>query len=59
MQAVESREECVGVVDDVLMVVFDDASQEFMLGVRYRLDDETIVARKVEERAGFAWRAEL
>ena len=44
---------------DVRMILGKDAAEELVLGVVDGLDDEAVVARKVEERAGLAGRAEL
>ena len=44
---------------DVRVVLGEDAAEEFVLGVVDGLDDEAVVAREVEERAGLAGRAEL
>jgi hypothetical protein len=43
----------------VHVVVLQDREQELVLAVPDRLDDEAVVARKVEERARLARRAEL
>lgn len=59
MQTVEARKEGMGVVDDVLVIVFEDRPEEFVFRVGDGFDDEAIVAGKVEEGAGFAGRAEL
>lgn len=34
---------------DVFVVIFQDGSKEFVFGMRYGLDDESIVSREVEE----------
>lgn len=59
VEAVESREERVRIVLDVLVVLLEDAPEELVLRVPDRLDDEAVVAREVEERARLAGRAEL
>jgi hypothetical protein len=41
------------------MVVPQDRKQELVFGVSDSFDDETIVAREVEEGARFAWGAEF
>jgi hypothetical protein len=59
VQAIEAREERVRVGLEVHVVVLQDREQELVLAVPDRLDDEAVVARKVEERARLARRAEL
>ena len=59
MQAVKSGEECVWIFFHVIVVVFEDRPEEFVLCVMDRLDDEPIIAREVEEGPGFAGRAKL
>jgi len=59
VKAVEAREEGVRVLLDVLVILLEDAAQELVLGVSDRLDDEPVVARKVEEGARLARRAQL
>ena len=44
----------MGILLDVVVVLFEDSEEEFVLAVSNRLDDEAIVARKVEEGAGFS-----
>jgi hypothetical protein len=59
VEAVESRQEGVRVLLDVLVVVLQDRAQELVLRVPDRLDDEAVVARKVEERPALARRTEF
>lgn len=59
MQPVKAREQRVRIRLDVVVVVLQDRPQELMLVVVDRLDDEAVVAREVEEGAGFARGAEL
>jgi hypothetical protein len=49
MQTVETREEGMWISLDVFMVIFQDGSEELVFGMSYRLDDESIVSREVEE----------
>ena len=49
----------MGIVLHVLIVLLQDPTEELVLVVVDRLDDEAVVAREVEERAGFTGRAEL
>jgi hypothetical protein len=59
VQAVEARDERVGVVHDVLVVCRQHAPQELVFGVVDRLDNEPVVPREVEETATLPGRAEL
>ena len=59
MQAVESGEESVWIFFHVIVVVFEDRPEEFVLCVMDRLDDEPIIAREVEEGARFPRRAKF
>jgi hypothetical protein len=59
VKAVEAREEGVRVLLDVLVILLENAAQELVLRVSNRLDDEPVVARKVEEGARLARRAQL
>jgi hypothetical protein len=59
VEAVEAREERVRVLPHVLVVLREHAPEELVLRVVDRLDDEAVVAREVEERAGLARAAEL
>lgn len=59
VQAVEPRQEGMRVLLDVLVVVLQDRAQELVLRVPDRLDDEAIIARKVEERSALAGRTEF
>lgn len=49
----------MGIRPDVDVVVFQDGPQEFVFRVRDCLDDEAVVARKIEEGTGFSWRPEF
>lgn len=49
MKTVESGKEGMGVGPDVLIVIFEDRSEEFVLRMRDSLDDESVVAREIEE----------
>jgi hypothetical protein len=59
VETVESGKERVGVVLDVVVIVFEDRPQKLVLGVADGLDDVLVVAREVEEGARFSGRAEL
>ena len=54
MQPIEPTNERMRVVLDVLVVPRQYAPEVCMLRMVDRLDDEAVVAREVEERAGFA-----
>lgn len=56
MKAVESRDECMRVTLDMLIVLLENPSEELVLVVVDRLDDEPVVPREVEERSGLARR---
>ena len=45
------------IVAHVLVVLLQYSSEEFVLGVMDRLDDEAVVAREVEKGTGFAGRS--
>lgn len=49
MQSVKSRNEGIGVIKHVLVVLFQYFAQKLVLGMRNRFDDETIVSREIEE----------
>jgi len=51
MQTIESTEECVRILLDVIKVLRKNAQQELVFRVSDRLDDEAVVTRKVEEGA--------
>ena len=51
MQAIEPAEERVRILLDVIKVLRKNAQQELVFRVSNRLDDEAVVARKVEEGA--------
>lgn len=59
MKTIKSREKGVRVVFDMVVIVFEDGEQEFVLRVADGFNDETVVSGKVEEGAGFARGAEL
>lgn len=42
---------------DMLVIVLENLSKELVLSMSDRLDDESIVSRKVEEGARFPWRS--
>jgi hypothetical protein len=54
VQAVELREQRVGVILHMFVVFFQDFSQEFVLGMMYGLDDVLVVPRKVEKTTTLA-----
>jgi hypothetical protein len=54
MEAVESAEEGMWVLLDVLVIVLEYLAQELVFGMVDRLDDETVVPRKVKEGTRFA-----
>lgn len=49
----------MGVLADVLMVVFQNLADELVFAVVYRFDNEPVVTGEVEERAGFPGGAKL
>ena len=49
MKAIEPRDERMGVTFDVRMIFLEDRQEEFGFGVANGFDDESIVAREVEE----------
>ncbi len=59
MKAVESGEESLRVVLDVVVVLLQDPQQELVLAVTDGLYYEAIVAREVKERPRLAGRAKL
>jgi hypothetical protein len=54
VQAIKLREQGVGVVLHMFVVIFQDSSQEFVLGMVDGLDDVLIVPRKVEKTTTLA-----
>lgn len=42
-----------------IIVPLKNAQKKLMLGMSDGFDDKAIVTREIEERTGFAWRAEL
>lgn len=59
VEAVEAREQRVRVTLHVLVVLPEDSPEELVLIVVDRLDDEAVVARKVEERSRLSRRPKL
>ena len=59
VETIESGNEGMRVALDMFVVVLEHAAEEFMFVVVDRLDDETVIAGEVEERAGFARRTEF
>lgn len=59
MKAVEARQQCVRIALDVLVVLLEDRPEEFVFGMRDGLDDEPIIAGKVEEGTRFPRRSQL
>lgn len=57
MQAIEPGQQGMRIFLDELMVLLEDRAQKFVLRMPNRFDDETIVAREVEEGAGFPRRS--
>ena len=51
VQAVEARDEGMRVFENMLVVVLEDLAKELVFRVRDGLDDEAVVAGKVEEAA--------
>ena len=49
MQTIESRNESIRIVENMLVVILEDSAKELVLGMRDCFDDESIVSRKVEE----------
>ena len=49
VQSIELREEGIGVVHDVGIIILEDFAKQLMFGVVNSLDDIFVVARKVEE----------
>ena len=44
---------------DVVVVISEDSTKEFMFGVMDCFDDVAVVAGEVEEGTGFSWRTEF
>lgn len=44
MQAIKPRQQCMRIVLDMLMVLFQNRSQKFVLRFANGLDDETIIS---------------
>jgi hypothetical protein len=59
VEPVKSADEGMRVVLDVRIILFEDLEQEFMFRVPDGLDNESVVAGEVEERARFAWGSEF
>ena len=59
MESVELGEKCVGIVDDVLIVVLEDLSKELVLGVVDGFDDIFVISGEIEEAATFSRRSKL
>lgn len=59
VQSIESAQQSMRIVLDKLVVFFEDGTQELVLRVTDRLDDESIIPRKIEKRAGFTRRTQL
>jgi hypothetical protein len=57
VQAIEAREEGMGISLDMFVVLLEDRAEELVFGGVDGLDDEAVVAAKVEERARLARRA--
>ena len=56
MQAIKLREQGVGVVFDVVVVVLEYVSQKLVLGMVDGFDDILVVPRKVKETTALAGR---
>lgn len=59
METVEPRQQRVRVGLHVGMVLLQHLAQELVLAVMEGLDDEPVVSREIEERAGFAGRPQF
>lgn len=59
MQAVELRQQGVGVLLNMVVIVFEDIAKEFVFGVMDSFDDVLVIPREVEEATTLAWRSKL
>lgn len=59
VEAVELRQERMGIVCDMFKVIFQDLPQKLMLCVVDSLDDILIVSGKIKKATTLAWRAQL
>ena len=59
VQSVELGQECIGIINDVVVVVPEDLSQELVLGVMDSLDDVLVVSGEVEEATTLSRRPKL
>ena len=57
VEAIELRQERVGIVGDMLVVIFQDLPQKLMLCVVNSLDDILVVSRKIKEATALTRRA--
>lgn len=59
MKTVELRKQSIGIVLDMVIVILEYPTQEFVFAVMDCLDDILVVAREVEETPTLAGRSEF
>jgi hypothetical protein len=59
MQTIKLGKKSVRVLLDMVVVILEDLSQEFMFGVMNSLDDVLVITREVEKAATLARGAQL